>query len=419
MKSRRSPGASIRVAVSLAWLLASAPGAAQDAGQAAPLGVQQIEQLVAPIALYPDSLLAQALMASTYPLEVVEAARWVKANPKVTGQALEQAMQQQSWDASVKSLTAFPQTLEMMDAELDWTTQLGNAFLAQQADVMNAVQVLRQRAQAAGNLASNEQQKVVVEQNPAGSQPQTIIIEPASPQIVYVPTYNPTVVYGPWPYRAYPPVYWYPPGYAATASIISFGVGLAVGSALWGGCNWGRSDVNINVNQYNSFNRTNISSNSWQHNSVHRKGVQYRDQSVRDRYGKNDPAGAKARESFRGRAEQGREQIARGDADRFKGAGDRPGGGGQRQTGARSEARPGGREPARKPGSGGAKAAQRPSTAQRGGGAFAGVGNGGEVKQQASRGRSSRAHSASLGGGGRGGGGGGGQRGGGGGGRRR
>ena len=172
---------------------------AQDATNPPPLKPEELEQLVAPIALYPDSLLAQVFMASTYPLEVVEAARWVKANPKVTGDALEQAMLQKSWDASVKSLTAFPQTLTMMDDELDWTQKLGDAFLAQQKDVMDAVQRLRAKAQAQGNLESNKEQKVIVQQAPE-TQTTVIQIEPANPQVVYVPTYNPT------PYTAAGPI---------------------------------------------------------------------------------------------------------------------------------------------------------------------------------------------------------------------
>jgi len=370
---------------------------AQDPAQQQTISNEQIEQLVAPIALYPDSLVAQILMASTYPLEVVEAARWVKANSKVTGQALEDAMQKQSWDASVKSLTAFPQVLAMMDQNLASTTDLGNAFLAQQADVMSAVQALRAKAQAAGNLKSNEQQTVTVEQQPAGAQPQTIIIQPANPQVVYVPTYNPTTIYGPWPYPSYPPYYYYSPGYAAVGSLISFGVGMAVGSALWGGCNWGGGNVNVNVSRYNNFNRTNINNNNWNHNSVHRKGVQYNNQNVRNQYGKGNQANAKSRDQFRGRAEQGRQDLARGNANQFKG-----------QQGNRDFNKG---NAAQRSGS-----ANRQASARRDGGAFGGTGNGKQVRQQSDRGRVSRQSAAARGGGQRGGGGGGGQRGGGGGG---
>jgi hypothetical protein len=169
--------------------------------------------------LQPDSLLAQVLMASTYPLEIVEAARWAKANPGLKDKKLEDALQSQSWDPSVKSLTAFPEVLAMMNEQLDWTQKLGDAFLAQQNDVMGAVQVLRNKAKAQGNLESNKQQTVIVEQPPAEQQGATTIIkiEPSSPEVVYVPTYNPTVVYGSWPYPSYPPYSYYPPGYTAAA----------------------------------------------------------------------------------------------------------------------------------------------------------------------------------------------------------
>jgi hypothetical protein len=388
-------------------------GFAQDdaapSGQSAqPLSSEQLEQLVAPIALYPDSLVAQILMASTYPIEVVEAARWAKQNPKVTGKALEDAMQKQTWDASVKSLTAFPQVLAMMDEKLDWTTDLGNAFLAQQADVMNAIQALRARAQKEGNLKSNEQQTVTVEQQASGSQPQTIIIQPANPQVVYVPAYTPAV-YGAWPYPAYPPYPYYPPGYALGASLISFGVGMAVGSALWGGCNWGGGNVNVNVNRYNNYNRTNIQNNNWNHNVDHRRGAGYNNQNVANKYGRGNQ-NAQSRDQFRGRAEQGRQQINRGDANQFKGQQGQRGGGdasrftnqGQGQRGGGGQRVDDGRGRAGSAERGGA----RPSSAQRNQSAFSGAGGGAAARQQADRGRASRQSAASYGGN-RGGGGGG------------
>ena len=360
-------------ALVLTILLAAPPARAQEA-TSKPENTAQLEQLVAPIALYPDSLVAQILMASTYPLEVVEAARWVKAHADLKGKALENALQSESWDPSIKSLTAFPQTLGMMNDKLDWTTQLGDAFLAQQKSVMNAVQSLRQKAKAAGNLKSNEQQTVKVEPEPTGSQTQTIIIEPANPQVVYVPTYNPMMIYGPWPYPMYQPFYWYPPGYVAATSMVSFGVGLAVGAAVWGDCNWGRSDVNINVNRYNSFNRTNINNSTWKHDNTHRRGVGYRDQNVRNKYGGNSERNQKARDSFRGHAEKGRQQIARGNADQFKGNRPQSGGFGGNREGL-----------------------QQRSHSGRGNGAFSGIGNGNEARRNADRGRASR---DSFGGGG-------------------
>ena len=411
----RSRRAAWRAAIAVLTLLLCGPefaslAAAQDSNNPPPLTNEQLDQLVAPVALYPDSLLAQIFMASTYPLEIVEAARWARENPKVTGDALETAMQKQSWDPSVKSLVAFPQVLDMMDSKLDWTQKLGDAFLAQQKDVMNAVQRLRQKAQAAGNLQSNEQQKVVVEQAPSAGSNTTIVIQPADPQVVYVPTYNPTVVYGAWPYPAYPPYSYYPPGYVAAASVVSFGVGMAVGAALWGNCNWGYGNVNVNVNNYNNFNRTNINNSNWTHNTEHRRGVNYRDNSTRQQY-RGDAQRNQARDQFRGRAEQGRQDIARGSADGFGGrGGDRKGnaGLGQQQQ-RRGQDRAGVGQQQRRQ-QGGARDYQSRG-GQRGGNAFDGVGNGRQVRQQSDRGRMSRQSAMNSGyrgfEGGRGGGGGG------------
>ena len=161
---------------------------------------EQLDQLLAPIALYPDSLLTQILMASTYPLEVAKASNWVKQNKELKGDALTKALEKQAWDPSVKSLVNFPQVLQMMSDKLDWTQKLGDAFLAQQKDVLATVQTLRAKALEAGNLKTTKDQKVVVEQNP-----QVILIQQASPEVIYVPAYNPTVVYGVWAYPAYPP----------------------------------------------------------------------------------------------------------------------------------------------------------------------------------------------------------------------
>jgi hypothetical protein len=434
--------------------------ASAAAPQAPTFKPEAIEQLVAPIALYPDPLLAQVLMASTYPLEVVEAARWQKENPTLKDKALEDALQQQTWDPSVKSLTAFPPVLTMLNEKLDWTQKLGDAFLAQQNDVMDAVQRLRVKADAAGNLKSNEQQTVTVEQAPANVQqnvtvqgqaapPPTIIkIEPAQPQVVYVPTYNPTVVYGAWPYPTYPPYSYYPPGYVAATSLISFGVGMAVGAALWGGCSWGgyggHNDVNVNVNRYNNFNHTNISNNNWQHNVDHRKGVQYRDNATRQKYNRGASGGVESREAFRGRAEQGRQDIARGAAKDYKtkpavgqeggarqqGANrEKPGvgkGDGSRQAAANREMPAGGtkggsRQPAaNRPQPQPQRQTERSSApSNKGAAAFQGMGNGQQARADANRGRTSRESAATRGGGGGGAGrgGGGGGRGGGGGGR--
>src|SRR5216684_1039798 len=189
---------------------------------------EQLQQLVAPIALYPDSLVAQILAASAFPEQVVEADRWVQAHPDLKGDALGQAVDQQPWDPSVKALTAFPSVLGNMDKNLSWTSSLGDAYYNQQQDMMDAVQVMRQRAQEAGNLTSTPQQTVT-------TQDSTIIIEPASPEVVYVPAYDPWVVYG-GPIVAWPG--WYPyPGIWYGGPYLSFGVGFGIG--FYGGYGWG------------------------------------------------------------------------------------------------------------------------------------------------------------------------------------
>jgi hypothetical protein len=264
---------------------------------------QELDQLLAPIALYPDALLAQIFMGSTYPLEVVEASRWVKANPNVTGKALEDAMAQKPWDPSVKSLAAVPQVLQQMNDKLDWMQKLGDAFLAQQKDVLATVQSLRAKAVAAGNLKSSEQQVVKTETQDG----QTIyIIESTKTEVVYVPIYNPYVAYGTWWYPPYyPPYYMYPPAYVYPPHV-AFTAGIFVGVALWGNCNWHGGGVYVNVNHYNSFNRTNISNGSWSHNVDHRRGVAYADQNVARQYNRGgDNQAAQARDNYRGRADSG------------------------------------------------------------------------------------------------------------------
>jgi len=361
----------------------------------APLRQEELEQLLAPIALYPDALLAQVLMASTYPLEIVQAARWLKDNPKVTGKALEDAMLKQRWDPSVKSLTAMPQVLQMMDTKIDWTQKVGDAFLAQQAQVMETVQALRAKASAAGNLKSTPEQQVSSVQESGKT---VIVIEPANPQVVYVPTYDPTVVYGPWPYPAYPPYYYYPPAYYPGAGMFWFGAGMLVGAAIWGGCNWGGGGVYINHHNYNNFNRTNVGGDSnWRHNVDHRKGVAYRDQATARQYNRDFSRDAASREQFRGRGEGGRQGAQRGDAGRDLGGS------------------AGGRDRAGSPSAGTMDrgGASRDFSGSRSSG-FEGVGNGAGTRDISSRGNASR---QSMGGGGGGGfsrGGGGGGRGGGG-----
>jgi hypothetical protein len=292
----------------VALLVIAPPGRAQQEQQAAAsLSAAQIEQLVAPIALFPDQLLSQVLMASTYPLEVVEAARWVGDNPKVTGKALEDAMQKQPWDPSVKALTAVPQTLQMMNDQIKWTQNLGDAFLAQQSDVLDAVQRLRARADAAGNLKSTPQQTVTKANRPAnvsagGGAPATAYtIAPTNPEEYYVPIYDPGVVYGDWPYPDYAPFFWSPPGWGG--GWWGFGTGFFTGAAIWGGINWWNRNVSVNPLRFNQFNRTNISNTNWAHNAAHRGGVPYANPRVANRFG--DQGRGQARDAARQKIAQG------------------------------------------------------------------------------------------------------------------
>ena len=277
---------------------------------------EQLDSLVAPIALYPDPLLTQTLVASTYPLEVIQLKQWLDQHKDLKDKALADAVQKEDWDPSIQSMAALPDVVKQLADNIKWTADLGNAFLAQQNDVMDAVQRMRKKASDAGNLKSSEQQKVetkVVESK------QVIVIEQANPQVVYVPSYNPTVVYGP-PVYPYPPIYYPPVGYYAAGMAISFGIGVAMG-AFWGGggwgygCGWGGGN-NVYINHNNNFNggnRNNIGngnvgngnrgngnlgngnrpsqqpsrggSSNWQHNPQHRGGAPYGDRNTADRFG--------------------------------------------------------------------------------------------------------------------------------------
>jgi hypothetical protein len=282
---------------------------------------EQLEALVAPIALYPDALLANMLAAATYPLEVVEADRWVKENKNLKGDALKTGVDKKGWDDSVKALIATPSVLDMMSDKLDWTKELGDAMLAQQSDLMDAIQRLREKARANNKLSSNAQQKVTVAQQESK---QVIVIEPTDPNAVYVPYYEPAVVYGEWPYEAYPPYYFGYPGYigaGVVAAGLAFGTAWAIGrwGNYWGGgFNWGNRNVYVN-------HRT---ANVWQHNSAHRQGVRYNNANVQQRFGNNNiRAGASNRADFRGK---GGQQVLNpgnrpGASDRAANIGDRTG----------------------------------------------------------------------------------------------
>lgn len=254
---------------------------------------EELDQMLAPIALYPDSLLSQLLMASTYPLEVVQAARWSRANRGLKGQQAVKAVEGMDWDPSVKSLTAFPEVLTQLDEKLDWTERLGEAFLAQQQDVMDTVQELRRRADATGNLQSNERMRVVRE-------PDHIVIEPPATEVVYVPHYSPAVVYGPWWYPAYPPVYWAPPPayYAVPAYGPAFFWGPAIGFSagfFFGHFDWHHRHAtvvqnnitNVYVNRRTVVNRSDAIADrrtAWRHDPAHRRGVPFRTAAARERF---------------------------------------------------------------------------------------------------------------------------------------
>jgi uncharacterized protein DUF3300 len=397
---------------------------------------EQLDQLTAQVALYPDALLAQVLMASTYPANVAEAAKWSRAHSEEKGDAAVEKVQDQPWDPSVQSLVAFPQVIIMMGEKPDWVKDLGDAFLAQPDEVMNSVQRLRQAAQKAGNLKSNEQVAVKTEApaDPApSSPPQVIVIEQKDPEVVYVPQYNPTVVYGTWPYPAYPPYYVpYPPGYwfsGAVATGIAWGVGMAAGAALWGGCNWGRGDVNVNVNRYNNINRNNqidrgnINNAKWSHNTANRGNTPYRGGDA-ERQNLQRQAGSADRQQYRGqdadRARAQQSMQSRGMDTNRASLND------ANRANLQQQARNQGFDRSQAQGNrgGGGSGFNQPTPMQQrsgGGGrndAFQGVSDRG-AGAAANRGNASRASAQSYGGGGgaRSGGGGGGARGGGGGGR--
>ncbi len=319
--------------VAMHWI-APASHAQDAAGGDSPLKQEELDQMLAPLALYPDSLLTQILMASTYPIEIVQADRWVKANPGLKDLELTQALEKQTWDASVKSLVNFPDVLASLSDKLEWTTKIGDAFIADQKRVLDTIQKLRDKALDQGNLKSDEQQTIVVQQQ--NTPTQVIVIEPTNPQVVYVPAYNPTVVYGTWWYPYYPPpVYYKPPHYPVATAAVGFGLGFACGAAwgyAWGDCDWHGGGVNIDIDRNttinnnidrskykNEINQSNLTSKDgkgkWQHDASHRKGASYRDQATASRFGGTSSRDAvQARENYRGRADAGRQDLSRGGA---------------------------------------------------------------------------------------------------------
>jgi uncharacterized protein DUF3300 len=386
----------------------------------------QLDALVSPIALYPDALLSLVLMASTYPLEVVQADRWVGANKNLQGDALKAALDQQNWDDSVKSLTATPDVLDMMSNKLDWTQQLGDAVLAQQPDVMDAIQRLRTKAQANNKLSTTRQQTVSTQQQ--GGQ-QVIVIEPTDPDQIFVPFYDPSVVFGPWPYPDYPPYFWPPPAFIGAgllATGIAFGAGYALGrwasnGNRWGGgVNWGGRNINVNRS-------LNVSGNNWVHNPAHRGGVRYNNAGVAARFGGNNAG----QNRLNGRGSGGQQVLQPGGGNRSN-LGGGAGAGGNRNIGGGAGNRSPGNGGANTRQTGGQNARSRGNAGaniNRGGGGAnlnrGGGGGGGGGARARTGGGGGAAVSRGGGGGGaggaraRGGGGGGAARGGGGGGRRR
>ena len=442
---------------------------------------EQLDSLVAPIALYPDDLLAQTLAASTYPLEVMQLEQWLGKNTHLKDKALADAVAKQPWDPSVQAMAAFPDVVQRMAENIQWMTDLGNAVLAQQKDVMDAVQRLRAKAQGTGNLKTGSEQKVETKTTQSGQQ--VIVVEQANPEAVYVPSYDPEVVYGAAPaeYPYYPYSY---PGYQP-GTALAWGTAIAVGGAWannWGNCDW--DDGNVNINNNNNFNKnynknvnkgTGTGQGSWQHNPQHRGNAPYANKQTASKYGgtvrgeSRQPVGGAGKPGGVGGAGKpsgpgGAGGV--GGAGKAGGAGGvggagkpggpggaggvggagKPGGAGG-AGGAGKAGGPGGAGGAGKPGgpgsagkaSGGSAAkasagagkggadkvgGHKPSAGGGGGGAFAG-GSGSSAKAASNRGSSSMKGGGGHGGGGKGGGGGrsggggGGGKGGGGGGRRR
>jgi hypothetical protein len=393
----------------------------EPAAPAKTFSTEQLEQLVAPIALYPDSLLTQVLMGSTYPLEIVQAARWVQKNPKMEPDKLEAALKDQTWDPSVKSLCGFGDVLKRMNDNLDWTQDLGDAFLGQQSQVMDAVQNMRRKAYDAGNLKTSKELTVTEQPD------KIIVIQAAQPEVIYVPTYYPSAVYGSWsyPYWYYPPMYPPPP---AGAAWFGFTVGVIWGSAMWGGCSWGwgHTEIDIDINQQNNFiDRTesgarrdqvkdragtrNTAGNNkaggkgtWQHNPEHRKGVGYKDKGVAQKYGGGGSQSLVSRDQARG-FDGGASQRPTTSDRAGTGASQRPTTSDRAGTGAGSAStRDAGSRAGTSQTTGSRSSSSSRSTGSAGSSSFSGSRTPSFDRASSSRGASSRGSMGSRGGGGRG-----------------
>lgn len=285
-------------------LAAPLPALAQDTGDVAPapgFTKERLAQMLAPVALYPDALLSQVLMASTYPLELVEADRWIRQNPGLQGDRLDEALKDKEWDPSVKSLCHFPSVLGVMSEKLAQTTRLGDAFLAQQDDVMDTVQELRKAAREQGSLSTSQEQKVIEEDD-------RILIEPVNPDVIYVPSYDPLSVYGPWWYPSYPPYVW-GAGPVIFGSAISFWPGVFVDFSIgsWSFIDWRHHYIHVDWDKTRRFHRHDRhpgDGDRWQHNPDHRRGVAYRYKSTAQRFGQSPLRSREVRRDGRGYPEQ-------------------------------------------------------------------------------------------------------------------
>ncbi|MCB2215168.1 DUF3300 domain-containing protein [Desulfofustis glycolicus] len=282
MKAAKRFGAALALMLAI-FCLAAAAVAQEDAAMdpPAPFSREELTQMLAPIALYPDALLSQILMASTYPIEVIEAERWLKNNPSLSGDALDNALLHLDWEPSVKALCHFPTVLNLMSERIAQTTDLGNAFLAQEEDVMDTVQELRARAYAEGNLNTTTRHQVVVER-------ETISIEPSDPRIIYVPYYNPYHIYGSWRYPAYPPYYWIPSGLRVGRGI-TYWPGISFEFALnrWSQFDWQRRYIYFDTyrpSRFIRYHRWAPDPDPWYHSPRHRRGIVYRDHRTAERY---------------------------------------------------------------------------------------------------------------------------------------
>jgi uncharacterized membrane protein YgcG len=354
-------------------LLAQTPPATQPAVQdsAAPAEApapkipnDQLDSLVAPIALYPDTLLAQTLAAATYPLEIIQLQQWMGKNKNLKDKALADAVAKEKWDPSVQSMAGMPDVVERLATNIQWTTDLGNAFLDQQEDVLAAVQRMRAKAQGTGALKTSQQQTVKTEAVEGNKE--VIVIQQPNPEVVYVPSYDPAVVYGPPAYPYYPYTY---PGYVPGMGL-AMGTGIILGAAWannnWGNCNWNNGG-NININNNNNFNRNNINNvnrnnvnnKNWSHNPSHRGPAPYSNKSTANKFGGTDRGGPNNNRTAGDRSaanKPGGDRSAANKPGGDRSAANKPGG-------DRSAAnKPGGdRSAANKPGGDRSSSANRPS----------------------------------------------------------